>query len=84
LTKHKGRGGYSHHPETLRWQGKLLALYLRHESLVKEFSKRGYRHLTPLNKKLATGWAKQNVFINTLAEQKKLLKNKPCLCPNIC
>ena len=32
LTKHKGRGGYSRHPETLRWVGKLKALCLRHEA----------------------------------------------------
>src|SRR6185312_17174317 len=27
----KGRKGYSRHPETLRWKGKLKALYKRHE-----------------------------------------------------
>ena len=80
LTKHKGKGGYSHHPETLRWVGKNRALYNRHELLVKEFIKRGYKHLTPLDKKLAKGKNKQDVFINTLAEQKILLKNKPCEC----
>jgi hypothetical protein len=32
LTKHKGKGGYSHHPETLRWFGKQKALYYRHET----------------------------------------------------
>lgn len=33
LTKHGGVGGYSRHPETLRWAGKEKALYLRHEAL---------------------------------------------------
>lgn len=80
LTKHKGRGGYSRHPETLRWVGKTRALYERHEALIKEFSKRGYKHHTPLDRKLAKGKASQNVFINTLGEQKVLLKNKPCEC----
>ena len=32
----KRKKGYSKHPETLRWKGKLLALYKRHEKLVKE------------------------------------------------
>ncbi len=81
LTKHGGKGGYSHHPETLRWVGKTRALYNRHEALVKEFEKRGYKHHTLLDKKLAKGSTKQNVFINILKEQKILLKNKPCECP---
>lgn len=81
LTKHGGKGGYSRHPETLRWVGKTRALYNRHEALVKEFENRGYKHHTPLDKKLAKGKARQDVFINTLKEQKILLKNKPCECP---
>ena len=82
LTKHKGKGGYSRHPETLRWVGKNRALYKRHKLLVKEFIKRGYKHKTPLDKKFLKGKNKQDVFINTLAEQKKLLKNKACECFN--
>jgi hypothetical protein len=91
LTKHKVsggparteadlRGGYSKHPETLRWVGKEKALYVRHEALVKEFLARGYKHHTPLSKKLALGKANQNDFINTAKEQKAILKNKPCEC----
>ncbi|EKD43853.1 MAG: hypothetical protein ACD_72C00097G0007 [uncultured bacterium] len=80
LTKHKGVGGYSKHPETLRWAGKTKALYGRHEMLVEEFTRRGYNHLTPLDKKLAVGLSDQKVFINTVAEQKVILKNKPCDC----
>ena len=81
LTKHGGKGGYSRHPETLRWVGNTRDLYNRHEALVKEFEKRGYKHHTPLNKKLAKGSDKQSVFIDTLKEQKILLKNKLCECP---
>jgi hypothetical protein len=80
LTKHKGKGGYSRHPETLRWVGKQKALYHRHEALILEFSRRGYQHHTPLNKKLATGSGSQNVYINTIREQKVILKQKPCEC----
>lgn len=80
LTKHKGKGGYSRHPETLRWVGKQRALYLRHESLVKEFTHRGYKHHTTLDKHLAIGSDKQNIFINSIKEQKILLKNKNCDC----
>jgi len=80
LTKHKGKGGYSHHPETLRWVNKNWALYKRHEALVCEFSKRGYNHYTPLDKRLARRKNAQTVFINTIVEQKVLLRNKPCKC----
>lgn len=80
LTIHKGRGGYSRHPETLRWVGKTRALYDRHEALVKEFKHRGYNHYTPLDKKLAKGRKNQKIFINTVAEQKIILKKKPCKC----
>lgn len=80
ITKHENKGGYSSHPETLRWVGKQKALYARHEALVAEFTRRGYSHHTPLDKKLATGSAHQTTFINTLKEQKIILKNKPCDC----
>jgi len=80
LTKHKGQGGYSRHPETRRWIGKLKALYNRHEELVKEMKKRGYNHYSLLDKKLAKGEGSQKVFINTIKEQKGILKEKPCEC----
>jgi len=80
LTKHEGRGGYSRHPETLRWVGKTRALFDRHKLLVAEFFRRGYQHHTPLDEKLAQGKKDQTVFINTVVEQKIILKNKPCDC----
>ncbi|MCS7150780.1 MAG: pyrimidine dimer DNA glycosylase/endonuclease V [Endomicrobia bacterium] len=78
LTKNKK--GYSKHPETLRWRGKLKSLYIRHEKLVKEMLKRGYKHNSELDKNLAKGKAKQNVLINSLEEQKQILKQKGCSC----
>jgi hypothetical protein len=80
LTKHGGVGGYSQHPETKRWVGKTLALYLRHEALVREMEKRGYRHASPLDKTLAAGDAEQRDLLHTLDEQRGLLRNKPCEC----
>ena len=80
LTKHGGKGGYSHHPETLRWVGKQKALYLRHEKLITEFKRRGYQHHSPLDEKLATGEGNQKAFINTIKEQRGILKKKPCDC----
>lgn len=80
LTKHKGKGGYAHHPETKRWVGKNKALYLRHEKLVQEMTRRGYEHRSPLNKKWATGSGSQRVFIDSVPNQRVLLTAKPCEC----
>ncbi|MBN2483993.1 MAG: pyrimidine dimer DNA glycosylase [Candidatus Omnitrophica bacterium] len=78
LTKNKK--GYSKHPETLRWKGKLAALYARHQALVAEMKSRGYNHYSDLNRKLATGSRKQNVFIDSRKKQIKILMNKKCGC----
>ena len=80
LTKHKNKGGYSKHPETLRWKGKRRALYQRHEILSKELLSRRYNHFSLLDKKYADGQKDQKVFLNTVKEQKQILKNKPCRC----
>ncbi len=80
LTLHKGKGGYAQHPETLRWIGKLKALFIRHEMLVAEITKRGYTHNSPLAKELATGSDIQDKLLQTLKEQEELLRNKPCEC----
>jgi len=72
--------GYSKHPETLRWRGKLKALYLRHEMLVEDMDKRGYRHRTPLAKELAKGKCRQTEHVNSRNEQIKILKGKKCDC----
>jgi len=76
----QGKKGYSRHPETLRWRGRLKALYLRHTTLVSEMEHRGYRHKSPLDKRLATGRAVHNVFIDTPQLQLKLLAAKKCGC----
>ncbi|MCJ7581138.1 MAG: pyrimidine dimer DNA glycosylase/endonuclease V [Candidatus Aminicenantes bacterium] len=76
----RGKTGYSHHPETLRWLGKLKALYARHELLVEEMENRGYNHHSPLNKQEAKGKDVQDVFLESPRKQKKILKDKPCKC----
>jgi len=72
--------GYSSHPETLRWKGKLKALYNRHEKIVQEMQNRGYVHKTPLNKYYATGKDIQNILIDPIEKQIKILRNKKCKC----
>ena len=77
----KNRRGYSRHPETLRWVGRLAALHARHEALVAEMARRGYRHATPLAASAATGDATQTRFVDSPARQLALLAAKPCDCP---
>ena len=74
------KSGYRNHPETKRWRGKLAALYKRHEKLAGEMSFRGYTHASPLDQKLATGVEHQTVYLNTIEEQRSILKSKPCPC----
>jgi hypothetical protein len=72
--------GYARHPETMRWRGKLNALYLRHEALVGEMTKRGYKHHTPLDPAFATGKADQDEFVDSHEKQVTILKEKGCDC----
>jgi len=70
-----GKKGYSRHPETLRWVGRLPALCLRHQILVAEIELRGYQHHSPLPvAKDEPVWP--DVWINTTVEQFDLLADK--------
>lgn len=80
LTVHSASGGYSRHPETLRWVGKNRALYDRHELLVAEMSRRGYQHHSPLDEPADTDGAVQDVMIDPVARQLAMLAAKPCDC----
>ena len=75
-----GKMGYARHPETLRWRGKLKALFNRHHALVREMAVRGYRHESPLPQELARGSAVQRAFVETRRAQVQLLKKKRCGC----
>jgi hypothetical protein len=75
-----GKTGYSRHPETRRWEGKLAALYARHEALVDEMTARGYNHNSPLDITFATGSRLQDAFIDDPAHQLEILRAKPCDC----
>jgi hypothetical protein len=73
--------GYSRHPETRRWVGKLAALFARHELLVAEMERRGFTHRSPLDRRLARGRRRQDSFVDSPAEQRRILAGKPCDCP---
>ena len=72
--------GYQSHPEVRRWEGRLAALYRRHEAQVAEMERRGYRHASPLDAGLATGACVQDVFVDPPARQRELLRARGCDC----
>ena len=78
LTQNKK--GYSFHPETKRWKGRLPALYNRHEELAKKMKKRTYNHQSPLSKNQVKGRSIQDKYVNSIQEQIQILKNKGCNC----
>jgi hypothetical protein len=76
----QGKTGYSKHPETMRWRGKLAALYERHDRLVCDMEERGYRHRSPLERKYATGCIFQDAFVDEPEAQRAILRGKGCDC----
>lgn len=77
----ENRSGYARHPETLRWRGRLAALYARHDRQVEEMGRRGFRHLSPLDRHLATGEVEQTELVDSLEDQVLRLAAKDCRCP---
>lgn len=75
-----GKKGYAYHPETLRWKGKLKALFLRHQQLARELAARGYRHQSDLPAKLAKGKKCQDRYVDPPRRQIQILKSKKCAC----
>jgi Pyrimidine dimer DNA glycosylase len=74
------RRGYARHPETLRWRGRLAALYARHEAQVAEMGRRGFRHASPLDPARATGDATQGEFLDPRDVQLDRLAQQGCGC----
>ena len=77
----RGEVGIRRHPEVRRWDGRLAALYARHEAVVAEMARRGYGHRSPLDRRLATGADRQDEQLASTAEQLELLAAKSCGCP---
>jgi putative hemolysin len=72
--------GYANHPEVVRWRGRLAALYERHEAEVAEMDRRGFRHQSPLDRRRATGEARQSQLVDPVDEQRARLAEKGCDC----
>jgi Pyrimidine dimer DNA glycosylase len=75
-----GKRGYRDHPETMRWRGRLAALYLRHDAQVAEMRRRGFRHASPLDHCLATGAAQQTELVGSVEGQRERLARHACAC----
>jgi hypothetical protein len=75
-----GKKGYANHPETVRWRGRLAALHARHAAQVAEMDRRGFRHASPLDERLATGAAQQTTFVDTIEAQRARLAQRGCAC----
>jgi hypothetical protein len=76
-----GKRGYAHHPETLRWRGRLAALYARHDAEVREMALRGFHHRSPLDSELAAGIKEQTDLLDSREAQRARLAARPCECP---
>ena len=76
----ENKKGFRNHPETKRWEGRLQALYSRHDLLAEEMKRRGYIHKTPLDKRLAKGKSKQDKLLQSARKQKMILKDRCSYC----
>jgi hypothetical protein len=75
------RQAYRRHPETIRWEGKLAALYNRHAAIVEEMTRRGYGHHSPLDPRHVAGDTEQHDFVDPPETQLEILRQKSCSCP---
>ena len=71
-----GKKGYSKHPETLRWVGRVDALVQRHDLLVAEMKLRGYKHHSPLVPRVEKQVHWPEIYIDPPERQFELLANK--------
>jgi hypothetical protein len=69
-----GKQGYSRHPETVRWQGCVSGLAVRHAQIAAEMRLRGYVDRTPLDCEPDPVWPQS--FVTPVADQIALLKSK--------
>ncbi len=77
------KSGYSKHPEVMRWRGRLGALWTRHEAQVREMTRRGYRHRSPLDLDAVPRdniCREQTVLVDSIDEQRTILRAKGCSC----
>jgi hypothetical protein len=72
----EGKTGYSRHPETRRWAGREKRLCDRHELLVAEMHRRGWKHHSPLDPGVVTEHADWPEPIEPVTQMRALLAAK--------
>lgn len=70
------KSGYAKHPETMRWRGRLLAMYGRHRQQVDEMTRRGMTHKSDLDFRKSSGSATQDRILLSVECQLILLRQK--------
>lgn len=76
----ENKSGFSHHPEVMRWRGRLGALYRVHEHTAAEMLKRSMRHMSELETPLAFHLCPMPLPWQPVNKQKGKLAEKGCGC----
>ena len=77
----ENKKGYSFHPETLRWKGRLARLKYRHDLTVMEMGLRSLGHRSPMNEEKTCPNLSGFVYIDQPAEQFAILEKKYASLP---
>jgi len=72
------KSGYRHHPEVKRWEDRLGDLKARHDKVVREMRRRGYRHRSPISTRHTPRG--KVPFVQTVDKQVSVLRGKGCAC----
>ncbi|MDF0644705.1 MAG: pyrimidine dimer DNA glycosylase/endonuclease V [Nitrospira sp.] len=72
--------GNAHHPETLRWKGKLKALDGRHEALINEMAVSGLSASESVGKEGSDRQSHAQGVVDPPRQQVSMVKNKHCHC----
>ena len=77
---HEGKKGYSRHPETLRWFGKLDALKIRHDCVVGEMKKRNPNSTHKTDLPWVGDNHVQDKLVDSIENQILNIRGKGCSC----
>ena len=78
---HEGKKGYSKHPETLRWYGKLDALKVRHDAIIAEIKRRKGKTTHKTDLPWVGDSRIQDVMVDSIEDQMANVRGKDwCTC----
>jgi hypothetical protein len=76
----EGKKGYSKHPETIRWVGKLDALKVRHDRIVGEIRRRKPNSSHKTDLPWVGDCKEQDQFVDSIENQIQNVRDKGCDC----